>query len=98
MRNNNSESAYGGSLPYELIAGKVDLVYFKLLISISSVTNYKMRKTLEDILVHGISRKLACIKNNVSQSSVSLKIQHLQYVNQTVHMMHQYYKHKELKN
>ena len=49
-----------------------------------------MRKALEDILVHGISRKDACAENNVSQASVSLKMQHLQYVNQTVHMMSRY--------
>lgn len=92
MSGHDSKLEYGGFcyLPYEIIAGKVDSVYFKLLISISAITSHKMRKALEDILVHGYSRKEACIRNNVSQSSVSLKIQHLQYVNQTVHMMSRY--------
>lgn len=92
MSNHDNELNHGEFcyLPYELIIGKVDSTYFKLLISISSITSPKMRKALEDILVHGCARKEACIKNNVSQGAVSMKVQHLQYVNQTVHMMSRY--------
>ncbi|EIL0863430.1 transcriptional regulator [Salmonella enterica] len=71
----------------EMEPGTVDPRYFRLLLTIGSTGSYKMRKALEDVLVHGTSRKDACSKYGVAQSNFSVKYQRLQFVSMTVAQM-----------
>lgn len=77
---------------HELSPGCVDIRYFRLLISISSISNQKLRSALEAVLVNGMSRKEACTNFNVNQGYFSVKYSHLQFVNQTVIRMAIYIK------
>lgn len=75
----------GFYMPGELIPGQVDIRHFRLLMSISSVSNEKMYKALEDILVRGKKRKEACECHGVTQGYLSVKYRHVQMISQTVH-------------
>jgi hypothetical protein len=67
-----------------LMPGHVKLQHFRLLLQICRVSNPAMQKALEDVLVHGVTRKAACMYWKVAQSHFSVKYRHIQLINQTV--------------
>ena len=77
-------------IPGEMVPGRVNVKYLRLLLLISNITNPRMCKAMEDVLVYGKSRKEACIDNNVSQGYFSLKYQRLQFNSQTIAKMREY--------
>lgn len=68
----------------DLIPGGEDIRYLRLLFTICLIRNIRMQKALEDVLVRGHSRQVACKNNAVSQSYFSQKFHHIQMVNHTV--------------
>lgn len=88
----NSEKKDAYIINGELIPGQVDMRYFRLLISISSISNHRIRSALEDVLVHGETRKNSCAKYGINQGYFSVKFNYLQFVNQTVFRMYYFLK------
>lgn len=65
---------------WELVPGRVNLEYFRLLIAIRRIRNKRMINALERVLVSGLSRKEACYINGVSQGGLSIMIRELQFL------------------
>lgn len=68
----------------ELTPGEVDIRLFRLLLSVCVMHSPHIRQALEDVLVHGMSRKEACEANGVTQGYFSVKYRHMQMVSRTV--------------
>ncbi|MDX6840842.1 transcriptional regulator [Hafnia paralvei] len=68
----------------ELVPGQVDIRLFRLLSSICVMHSSNIRQSLEDVLVHGKTRREACEANGVTQSYFSVKYRHVQMVSHTV--------------
>ncbi|HEY2453097.1 MAG TPA: PapB/FocB family fimbrial expression transcriptional regulator [Scandinavium sp.] len=64
--------------------GEVNIQHFRLLMMLCPVRNPAMQKALEDVFVHGITRKEACLYCNVAQSHFSIKYRQFQFINQVV--------------
>lgn len=71
-------------IPGTLIPGRVDIRHFRLLAAVSMITRKNMLAALEDVLVRGLTRRVACEQHGVSQSQFSVKYRQLQMVSQTV--------------
>lgn len=78
------ESVYPHPSSGDLIPGREDIRYLRLLFTICLIRNTRMQQALEDVLVHGMSRLVACENNSVSQSYLSKKYHHIQMVSHTV--------------
>ncbi|EBC6662180.1 transcriptional regulator [Salmonella enterica] len=75
------------SVPGNLIDGRVDIRYFRLLSTICSVRNERMHQALAGVMVDGLTRREACERFGVSPSQLSIKYRQMQLVSQTVAQM-----------
>lgn len=76
------------AIPGELCPGKVDPVYFRLLLSVVSLRSKAMSGALEGVLVQGLSRKQVCEAYGVRASNLSVSLSRLQVVSQTIARMY----------
>lgn len=77
-------------IPGTLIPGKVNKMYFHLLVNIYSIRNDNMREALASVMVSGMKRKCACELYGVSQSHFSIKYRDMQRISQAIVRMYQY--------
>jgi hypothetical protein len=74
-----------------LRCGEVHPEQFRQLIVLSGVHSTRVIMALEDYLVHGVIRKLACEKHHVSTSYMSVALGKLQQLSQRVATMAPWY-------
>ncbi|EDD5412305.1 transcriptional regulator [Salmonella enterica subsp. enterica serovar Enteritidis] len=79
-------------IPGTLESGAVNIHYFQLLITVCLIRKKNVSDALEDVLVRGFSRREACECNGISQSTLSVRLRHLQMVSHTVVRMYPYIK------
>ncbi|MBJ9325205.1 PapB/FocB family fimbrial expression transcriptional regulator [Citrobacter braakii] len=77
-------------IPGEMVPGRVNIKYLRLLLLICNVNNPRVCKAMEDVLVYGKSRKQACLDNGITQGYFSMKYQKLQFISQTIMKMYEY--------
>lgn len=76
---------------YILQSGSISETHFNLLIEISTIRSEKIKKALHDYLVSGDSRVNVCVRHNVSQGNLSLKIKEIQILSKKVYALNIYY-------
>ena len=79
-------------IPGMLEPGTVNIHHFRLLITVCLIRKKNVSDALEDVLVRGFSRREAGEFNGVSQSTLSIRLRHLQMVSHTVVRMYPYIK------
>lgn len=84
--------------PGHLRAGAVHPEYFRMLIGSSSIHSPKVIQTMEDFLIHGSPRKVACGNYGVSAGYISVALKRLQLLSYNVVTMYSYYACSDLKN
>ncbi|WNI88064.1 PapB/FocB family fimbrial expression transcriptional regulator [Citrobacter portucalensis] len=84
--------------PGHLQPGEVHPEHFRMLIESSSIHSPKVIQVVEDFLVHGVSRKMACEKHGVSAGYVSVVLRRLQDLSYNIVMMYPYYVRNDIKN
>ncbi|WP_246044118.1 adhesin biosynthesis transcription regulatory family protein [Citrobacter arsenatis] len=77
-----------GAIPGEMIPGRVDPSYFRLLMSVSFQRSIPMVQALEGVLVRGMARKEVCELYGVTAGNLSVKLSRLQIVSQTIAQMY----------
>ncbi|WNI88058.1 PapB/FocB family fimbrial expression transcriptional regulator [Citrobacter portucalensis] len=82
--------------PGHLRSGEVHPEHFRMLIEVSSIHSPKIILAMEDFLVRGIPRKIACETHGVSPGYVSISLKKLQHLSCSVVMMYPYYANKYL--
>lgn len=75
-------------IPGELKPGKVDPIYFRLLMSVTSQRSVPLLRALEDVLIRGVPRKEVCAQYGVNAGNLSTKLSRLQVVSQTIAQMY----------
>lgn len=83
-----SDTTSSRDIPGKLKPGRVDLVYFRLLMSVTSQRSIPLLRALEDVLVRGVPRKEACAQYGVNAGNLSTKLSRLQVVSQTIARMY----------
>ncbi|EAB2798908.1 transcriptional regulator [Salmonella enterica] len=73
-----------GFVPGMLVPGQVSTRHFRLLTIICQVRSPALLKALEQVLVYGKSRRLACEDTGVTQSYFSVKYRRLQIISQLI--------------
>ncbi|EBJ9978066.1 hypothetical protein D2U39_25345, partial [Salmonella enterica] len=73
-----------GFVPGMLVPGQVSTRHFRLLTIICQVRSPDLLKALEQVLVYGKSRRLACEDTGVTQSYFSVKYRRLQIISQLI--------------
>lgn len=86
----NKDSVHSFVIPGEMMPGKVNINYLRLLLLISNTNNPRVCKAMEDVLVYGVSRKQACLDNGITQGYFSIKYQKLQFISQIVAKMNSF--------
>ncbi|EBP8534648.1 hypothetical protein HYQ80_004082 [Salmonella enterica] len=76
---------------YVLQSGNVSEIHFNLLMEISTIRSEKIKKALHDYFIRGDSRINACVRHNVSQGNLSLKIREIQILSRKVYALNIYY-------
>ncbi|HFJ4564090.1 TPA: PapB/FocB family fimbrial expression transcriptional regulator, partial [Salmonella enterica] len=84
--------------PGHLRPGEVHPEHFRMLIESSSIHSPKVIQVVEDFLVHGVPRKIACEKYGVSAGYVSVTLKRLQELSYNIVMMYPYYVQGGIKN
>lgn len=79
---------------YELNPNEVSKEHFCLLTEIAPIYSKKVIKALEDYLVHGDSRRVACERSGVSLGYFSTSLARLQKVSFAVELMAEFYSKK----
>lgn len=79
-------------IPGNLEPGEVNIHYFHLLLTVCMIRKKNVCDALKDVLVRGLSRREACECNGVSQSTLSIRLRHLQMVSHSVVRMYPYIK------
>ncbi|EAX4319138.1 transcriptional regulator [Salmonella enterica] len=77
-------------IPGEMIPGRVNINYFRLLLLVSNINNPKVCRALEDVFVCGETRKEACRNNGISLGYFSVRYHRLQFISHTVARMYPY--------
>ncbi|ECD6034726.1 transcriptional regulator [Salmonella enterica] len=74
-----------------LTPGEVHPEHFRMLVEVSSIYSPKIIMAMEDCLVRGFSRKIACEKHGVSTAYMSIAMRKIQTLSRAVVMMYPYY-------
>lgn len=77
-------------VPGEMIPGRVNINYFRLLLLISGISNPRVCRALEEVFVYGKTRKEACLNNDISSGYFSVRYHRLQFISHTVTRMYPY--------